>query len=106
MKPQLVVIDLSLKNTWLYDGCEIHRPPNGGKKLRLDTPKAEASTIIRRNLGAWLRGRSNAVGPQGPTVLLEGSTLPWVAMIVRGIVGHWFATVLHQEKRDESPIEV
>ena len=105
MKPQLV-IDLSLRNAWLYEGCAIHRPPNGGKKLRLDTPKAEASTIIRRNLDAWLRFQGFSALSRGETVLLTGTTLPWAAMIVRGVLGNVFRTVLHQEKRAEESIEV
>lgn len=105
MKPQLE-IDLSLRNAWLYEGCDIHHPPNGGKKLRLDTPKTEASTIVRRNLGAWLRFQGFSVIAQGEKVLLKGTTLPWAAMVVRGVVGNVFRTVLHQEKRDEEPIEV
>lgn len=101
-----LIIDLSLKNTWLYEGCKIHRPPNGGKKLRLDTPKAEASEIVRRNLHAWLRVQGYTALRHGEMVLLMGSTLPWAAMVVRGIVENSFRKVLYQEKPNEKIIEV
>jgi len=82
-------IDLSLKNTVLYKGCEIEEVAG---RLNLTTPVADAVNIVGRNIAAM------DIDPK--TVTLTGPMAVWSYLIVFHAVVHKTAAVLYDDGRN------
>lgn len=86
-------IDLSLKNTALYYGCEIEIVAG---RDNLKTPVKEAVGIVGRNIGTVLMSvPSNLRGE----VTLTGPMAVWAYMIVFHAVVHCFSRVYYDDGR-------
>ena len=81
-------IDLSLKNTVLYKGCEIEEVAG---RLNLTTPVADAVNIVGRNIAAM------DIDPQ--RVTLTGPMAVWSYLIVFHAVVHKTARVFYDDGR-------
>lgn len=86
-----MVIDLSLKNTSLYAGCDITEV---GGRLTLTTPVTEATNIIGRNAAAMVEDV-----PDRSQVTLTGPMAVWAYLVVFHIVVHRFTRVYYDDGR-------
>lgn len=87
------VIDLSLKNSTLYKGCEIEEVTG---RLNLVTPIAEAIEVIGRNI--------NAVDIDKEEVVLTGPMAVWAYLIVFHAVVHKTRCVKYDDGRSGTVI--
>lgn len=83
--------DLSLTNTELYKGCIISETPG---KLNLETPPAEATYIIGRNI--------NTIVDKIPSldrneIILTGKMAIWAYLVVFHVVVHQFRRVYYDD---------
>jgi hypothetical protein len=87
------VIDLSLKNSQLYIGCEIEEVAG---RLNLVTPIAEAIGIVGRNI--------NALEFDKEEVVLTGPMAVWSYLIVFHAVVHKTRVVKYDDGRSGAVI--
>lgn len=83
-----MIIDLSLKNAELYNGCEIEEVAG---RLNLTTPIADAISIVGRNI--------NAIEVDGSEVILTGPMAVWSYLIVFHAVVHKTKVVKYDDGR-------
>jgi hypothetical protein len=83
-----MIIDLSLKNNDLYNGCEIEEV---GGRLNLTTPVDEAVNIVGRNV--------NAMEIDKDEVILGGPMAVWAYLIVFHAVVHKTRVVKYDDGR-------
>jgi hypothetical protein len=88
-----VIIDLSLKNAELYQGCEIEEVAG---RLNLRTPVKEALNIVGRNATA-LVGKV-PTGERGEVTLTGGMAI-WAYLVVFHAVVHAFSRVYYDDGR-------
>ena len=89
-----MVIDLSLRNTALYKGCEIEEVAG---RLNLKTPVEEGVTLIGRNIEAIVQ----AIPPESrDSVTLTGPMAVWAYLIVFHEVVHSFSEVQYFDGRN------
>ena len=89
-----MVIDLSLRNTALYKGCEIEEVAG---RLNLKTPVAEGVTLVGRNAAAIVQ----ATPPSArDSVTLTGPMAVWAYLIVFHEVVHTFKEVQYFDGRN------
>ena len=87
-------IDMSLRNTALYKGCEIEEVAG---RLNLKTPVAEAVVLIGRNIAAIVQ----ATPPESrDSVTLTGPMAVWSYLIVFHAVVHTFKEVRYSDGRN------
>lgn len=89
-----MIIDLSLNNAELYQGCEIEEVAG---KLNLKTPLAEAVTLVGRNIQAIL---AKIPKKQRQEVTLTGAMAIWAYLIVFHAVLHAFNRVYYDDGRN------
>ena len=82
------VIDLSLKNSDLYQGCETEEVAG---RTNLTTPVAEAVEIVGKNIAAM------EIDPQ--EVVLTGPMAVWAYLVVFHQVVHKTARVYYDDGR-------
>lgn len=87
------VIDLSLENASLYEGCEITEA--GGRK-NLATPQSEAVNIVGRNINAMMEAVSAS---NRKVVVLTGPMAVWSYLVVFHAVVHRFDRVYYDDGR-------
>ncbi len=90
-----MLIDLSLKNTALYAGCEIEEV-NG--RLNLVTPPPSAMAILGRNIEA-IATAWGSLPAERKSVVLTGPMAVWAYLIVFHAVVHRFDRVLYDDGR-------
>ena len=88
-----MIIDLSLSNAALYDGCVIEEVAG---RLNLTTPTAEAITIVGRNVNKMVIATS--VEERGE-VVLTGPMAIWAYLVVFHAVVHVFTKVQYADAR-------
>ena len=89
-----MVIDLSLRNTALYKGCEIEEVAG---RLNLKTPVEEGVTLVGRNIAAIVQ----ATPPEArDSVTLTGPMAVWSYLIVFHEVVHTFKEVRYSDGRN------
>ena len=86
-------IDLSLKNSALYAGCQIEEVAG---RLNLTTPVADAVGIIGRNIAAMVAAIPAADRDE---VTLTGPMAVWSYLIVFHAVVHAFRRVQYDDGR-------
>lgn len=86
-------IDLSLKNTALYQGCKIEETAG---RLNLTTPPGEASNIIGRNVEALVE---KIPANDRKEMTLTGGMAIWAYLIVFHAVVHRFDKVYYDDGR-------
>ena len=86
-------IDLSLKNSELYSGCEIE---DVAGRANLKTPVADAVQIVGRNIVKIVEER---YGTREPDVTLTGPMAVWAYLIVFHAVVHRFTRVFYDDGR-------
>ena len=86
-------IDLSLKNSSLYAGCDIEEVAG---RLNLTTPVAEAIQIVGRNVNDWVRA---VPAEQRDSMTLTGPMAVWAYLIVFHAVLHAFRQVYYDDGR-------
>jgi len=89
-----MVIDLSLKNTQLYKGCEIQEV---GGRLNLVTPVAEALNIVGRNANEMVQAIPAA---ERNEVELTGPMAVWAYLVCFHAVVHAFSKVWYNDGRN------
>lgn len=87
-----MIIDLSLNNVDLYNGCEIEVVAG---RLNLKTPVAKAGDIVGRNVASIV-----ATAPDNDTVTLTGPMAVWAYLIVFHAVVHRFREVRYDDGRN------
>lgn len=90
-----MIIDLSLKNGQLYDGCVIEVVAG---RLNLATPISEAVNIVRSNINAIV---SNIPSDERDVVVLTGPMAVWAYMIIFHAVVHVFREVRYNDGKSE-----
>ena len=90
----MLTIDLSLKNSILYAGCEIEEVAG---RLNLITPPSEAVNIIGRNVAAMVDAVPREDRDQ---VELTGPMAVWSYLIVFHAVVHAFNQVVYNDGRN------
>ena len=89
-----MVIDLSLRNTALYKGCEIEEVAG---RLNLKTPVGGAVGLVGRNIAAIVQ----ATPPSArDSVTLTGPMAVWSYLIVFHEVVHTFKEVRYSDGRN------
>jgi hypothetical protein len=88
-----MVIDLSLKNPWLYKGCKIGEVAG---RLNLETPIPEAVSIIGRNLAVVLETAKHS---ELDEVVLTGPMAVWAYLVVFHHVVHRAVRVSYSDGR-------
>ena len=87
-------MDLSLRNTALYRGCEIEEVAG---RLNLKTPVGEAVGLVGRNIAAIVQ----ATPPEARgSVTLTGPMAVWAYLIVFHEVVHTFGEVRYSDGRN------
>ena len=86
-----LVIDLSLKNRELYNGCEIEEVAG---RLNLVTPVADAINIVGRNIHEMI---AEVSGDQRDIVELTGPMAVWSYIVVFHAVVHVFKCVRYND---------
>lgn len=90
-----MVIDLSLKNNTLYNGCSVNEVAG---RLNLETPVGEAINIVGRNVNDMVR----LIPPENKDeVVLTGPMAVWVYLIVFHAVVHAFTKVYYNDGRNQ-----
>ena len=87
-------LDLSLKNTDLYSGCQIEEVAG---RLNLITPVADAVQIVGRNINQWVQ---SLPPEQRREVVLSGPMAIWAYLIVFHAVVHAFGSVFYDDGRN------
>lgn len=87
------IIDLSLKNAALYEGCEIEEVAG---RLNLTTPVAEAANIVGRNVNKLVAEVPQA---ERDEVELTGPMAVWAYLVVFHAVVHTFRHVTYNDGR-------
>ena len=85
------IINLGLKNTDLYAGCEIEEVAG---RLNLTTPVDQAVNIVGRNVSAIVEAASDR-----SEVVLTGPMAVWAYLVVFHAVVHAFARVYYDDGR-------
>ncbi|MEI8343839.1 MAG: hypothetical protein WCF93_02745 [Candidatus Moraniibacteriota bacterium] len=88
-----MIIDLSLKNAALYEGCVIEEVAG---RLNLTTPVAEAINIVGRNASALVASIPTA---ERDEVELTGPMAVWSYLVVFHAVVHAFRRVTYNDGR-------
>jgi len=91
-----MIIDLSLKNSDLYSGCEIEEVAG---RLNLITPMKEAVNIVGRNINNIIRNNQDELRDR---VILTGPMAVWAYMVVFHAVVHLFTEVRYNDGRSEA----
>lgn len=86
------VIDLSLANHELYDGCDIEIVAG---RANLTTPISEAVNIVGKNIAAIVERDENRT-----SVTLTGAMAVWSYLIVFHAVVHRYTEVLYNDGRN------
>ncbi len=86
-----MIMDISLYNTILYEGCEIKEV---GGRLTLTTAISDATNIVGRNA---LKMISNV--RDSKEIVLTGPMAVWAYLIVFHIVVHRFSKVYYNDGR-------
>ena len=93
-----MVIDLSLRNTALYKGCEIEEVAG---RLNLKTPIGEAVGLVGRNIAAIVQDTP----PEArESVTLTGPMAVWSYLIVFHEVVHTFSEVQYSDGRNAAVV--
>ena len=93
-----MVIDLSLRNTALYKGCEIEEVAG---RLNLKTPVGGAVGLVGRNIAAIVQ----ATPPEArDSVTLTGPMAVWSYLVVFHEVVHSFAEVRYSDGRNAAVV--
>lgn len=87
-----MIIDLSLKNTDLYAGCQIEEVAG---RLNLTTPVTDAISIVGRNIA-----RIMDTAPSCERVVLTGPMAVWAYMVVFHAVVHRVREVVYDDGRN------
>ena len=87
-----MIIDLSLKNTTLYEGCTIESVAG---RLNLTTPPVEAVEMVGRNIAAMVAAESDR-----SVVTMTGPMAVWAYCIVFHAVVHSFTEVRYDDGRN------
>ncbi len=101
-KETVMLIDLSLKNTRLYEGCEIEEVAG---RLNLKTPVKDAVSIVGRNIARIVEeweGEINVVKRDWTEITLTGPMAVWAYLIVFHAVVHRFNRVYYDDGRSGS----
>ncbi|MFH1822127.1 MAG: hypothetical protein ABH830_00315 [Patescibacteria group bacterium] len=88
-----MLIDLSLKNRELYEGCEIIEV---GGRLTLETKPEEASNIVGRNVNKMIE---QTKAEDRGEVILTGPMAVWAYLVVFHLVVHKFGKVFYDDGR-------
>jgi hypothetical protein len=88
-------IDLSLRNSSLYDGCKIGEVAG---RLNLETPPAEAANIVGRNIAKMIE--AVPAGERAECVL-TGPMAVWAYLVVFHAVVHCFTKVKYADGRGD-----
>ncbi|RPI53455.1 MAG: hypothetical protein EHM49_04320 [Deltaproteobacteria bacterium] len=86
-----MIIDLSLSNAALYEGCAIKEV---GGRLTLTTPVEEAGNIIGRNAAKMVVSATDRA-----EVVLTGPMAVWAYLVIFHIVVHKFNCVYYDDGR-------
>ena len=89
-----MVIDLSLHNAALYQGCKIEEVAG---RLNLKTPVAEGVVLVGRNVAALVQ---NTPPEARESVTLTGPMAVWAYLVVFHAVVHVFAEVRYSDGRN------
>jgi len=87
------IINLSLENTSLYEGCEVKEV---GGRLNLTTPVGEAVNIVGRNVAAMVAA---IPAEERGEVTLTGPMAVWAYLTVFHAVVHAFGRVYYDDGR-------
>ena len=87
-------IDLSLRNTALYEGCEIKEV---GGRLTLITSPDEAVNIVGRNAARMIK---NLPFSERQEVTLTGPMAVWSYLVIFHCVVHRFSKVYYEDGRN------
>ena len=90
-----LIIDLSLKNTQLYAGCQVEEVAG---RLNLVTPVAEAIQIVGRNINSQV---AQVPAGERDTVTLTGPMAVWSYLVVFHAVVHAFVSVLYNDGKGD-----
>jgi len=88
-----MVIDLSLKNTELYEGCQVETVAG---RLNLTTPVNEAKEIVGRNIAQIVAATPTN---ERDEVVLTGPMAVWSYLVVFHAVVHAFRRVSYDDGR-------
>ena len=83
-----MLLDLSLKNAVLYNGCEIEEVAG---RLNLKTPVAEAVNTVGKNVAG--------MNLSGSEITLTGAMAVWAYLVVFHAVVHRFNKVYYDDGR-------
>ena len=86
-------LDVSLKNTALYSGCEITEVAG---RLTMTTPMADAVNIVGRNV--------NGMDLHGDEITLTGAMAIPIYLVVFHTVVHRFGKVWYDDGRGGEPV--
>lgn len=87
-----MIIDLSLTNAALYDGCTVEQI---GGRANLTTPIAEAVELVGRNAASLIDAETDR-----DSVTLTGPMAVWAYLIVFHQVVHKFREVRYSDGRN------
>ena len=87
----MTTLDLSLKNSILYEGCEAEEVAG---RLNLLTPPSQAANTVGRNIEAWLTRQT-----QRDEIILTGGMAIWAYLIVFHAVVHKYRRVYYDDGR-------
>ncbi|MFA5300844.1 MAG: hypothetical protein WC389_21850 [Lutibacter sp.] len=88
-----MIIDLSLKNSSLYEGCKVEEVAG---RFNLTTSVADAVNIVGRNIGAMVQG---IPASERKEVVLTGPMAVWSYLVVFHAVVHLFSRVYYDDGR-------
>ena len=88
-----MVIDLSLKNTELYEGCQVETVAG---RLNLTTPVNEAKEIVGRNIAQIVAATP---ATERDEIVLTGPMAVWAYLIVFHAVVHAWRRVSYDDGR-------
>lgn len=93
-----MVIDLSLKNQALYQGCKVSEVAG---RLNLETPIGEAVNTVGRNIAQIVE---TIPAGERDQVVLTGPMAVWAYLVVFHAVVHAFRVVNYSDGRNESVV--
>ena len=88
-----MIIDLSLKNTSLYEGCTVEEVAG---RLNMTTPVSEAVNIVGRNIAAIVAATPAS---ERDEITLTGPMAVWAYLVVFHAVVHAFRRVNYDDGR-------
>lgn len=88
-----MIVDLSLKNTALYDGCNIEEVAG---RMNLLTPVAEAVQLVGRNIATIV---ANRPVEDRDTIVLTGPMAVWAYLVVFHACVHACRVVTYDDGR-------